>query len=197
VTVVPSDEQGVMIREMTPADADRVGQLTLASYDRYGRITGPYRTFLAEPARRADGVTSLLVAELDGAVVGTVSFVLPSDREWEGPAEPDGDAAFRVLAVDSDVEGRGVGRRLVERCLELAREHGCRRIVISSMAWMDRAHRLYLDLGFARRRDLDVRFPGGDGVVFTYDLTPDAADHFRPPGPVPDQIPWFEDVWER
>ncbi len=188
---------GVTIRRFRPEDADAVGALTLAAYDAYGTIGEQYRSYLGDPARRADGCTALLVAEVDGEVVGTVTFVLPGDPEWEGPQPPPGDAGFRVLAVSPVAEGRGVGRCLVERCIALAEEHGCHRLVIASMTWMTRAHALYLTLGFERRPDLDVRFPGGYGVMFQRDLTAEAPDHFPPPGPVPDEVPWFEDVWVR
>lgn len=191
----PDATDTVLVREMGADDVERVGELTLESYDRYGQIEGPYRDFLADPRRRVGRSTAVLVAELEGEVVGTVTFVLPHDEEWEGRAVPEGDAAFRVLAVDAGAEGRGVGRRLVEDCVDRARRHGCRRLVISSMAWMTRAHQLYRSLGFERRPDLDVRFPGGLGVVFTLDLVDDAAEHFPPPGPIPAEPPWFEDVW--
>lgn len=191
--VAPADR--MRIRPLVPADSSRVGQLTLAGYDRYGRIDGPYRDQLADPLQRLDRCTALLVAELDGEVVGTVTFVLPGDGEWEGRAEPEGDAGFRILAVDPQVEGQGVGRALVGACVDLARQHGRRRLVIVTMAWMDRAQRMYARLGFVRRPDLDVRFPSGVGYVLTLDLTPDAARHFPAPGPVPDPLPWFTEVW--
>ena len=182
---------------MRPAESARVGALTLAAYDRYGTISGPYRQQLADPAGRAAGCAALLVAEVDGEVVGTVTDVRPGDAQWEGRPVPEGDCGFRVLAVDPRVEARGVGRALVTACLDRARAEGRHRAVIISMAWMTRAHRLYQQLGFVRRPDLDVRFPGGEGWVFTCDLTADAPSHFPPPGPVPDQPPWFEDVWQR
>jgi GNAT superfamily N-acetyltransferase len=185
----------VRIRPLRPADAARVGRLTLAGYDRYGRIDGPYRDHLADPLQRIGRCTALLVAELDGEVVGTVTFVLPGDDEWEGRAAPEGDASFRMLAVDPTAEGRGVGRALVAACISLAHRHGCRRLVIVTMAWMDRAQRMYAQLGFARRPDLDVRFPSGVGYVLTLDLTDDADEHFPAPGPTPDPLPWFTDVW--
>ncbi len=187
----------VTIRAMRTADSERVGRLTLAGYDAYGRIEGPYRRALGDPLQRLDGCTQLLVAELDGEVVGTVTFVLPGDREWESRPVPEGDAGFRVLAVDPAAEGNGVGRALVEACIAAARDRDRHRIVIVSMAWMHRAHRLYEGLGFRRRPDLDLRFPSGVGHVLTYDLTEDADRRFPAPGPVPDPLPWFEDVWRR
>jgi ribosomal protein S18 acetylase RimI-like enzyme len=185
----------VTVRPMQPDEAPRVGELTLAAYDRYGRIDGDYRDFLGDPMRRVDGCTALLVAEVGGEVVGTVSYVVPADREWEDRPEPHGDAGFRILAVDPAYEGRGIGRTLVDACLARARAAGAHRVLITSMSWMHRAHELYRRYGFVRRPDLDVRFPGGTGVILALDLTDEAADHFPPPGPVPDQPPWYEDVW--
>jgi hypothetical protein len=62
---------------------------------------------------------------------------------------------------------------------------------------MVRAHHLYERLGFEPRPDLAVRFPNGDGVAFTLDLTEEASERFPPPGPVPDELPWYEVVWAR
>jgi len=193
----PSPRAGdrMIVRPMRRDEVEEVGAITLAGYDAYGRIEGEYRAFLADPSARIDGCTALLVAELDGRVAGTVTYVLPGDAQWEGRAVDDGDAGFRVLAVAPHAEGRGVGRALVEACLARSRARGRRRVIITSMAWMTRAHRLYEGSGFVRRPDLAVRFPSGDGVVFTLDLVAEAAEHFPPPGPIPEEPPWFEDVW--
>jgi SAM-dependent methyltransferase/predicted N-acetyltransferase YhbS len=190
----------VRIRGMRRQEARRVGELTLAAYDRYGRIEGEYRDFLADPTRRTEGCTAVLVAEVAGPtgdleVVGTVSYVVPTDAEWEDREVPAGDSGFRVLAVDPAHEGRGIGSALVDACLARAREAGSHRMLIISMEWMHRAHALYTRrYGFVRRPDLDVTFPGGVGVILARDLTDEAPDRFPPPGPVPDQPPWFTDV---
>lgn len=183
------------VRPMHRDEADAVGELTLAAYDVYGTLTGPYRDRVADPARRLDGASAVLVAEVDGRLAGTVTFVLPGDEEWEARAEPAGDAGFRILAVAPWAEGRGVGRALVTGCLERARTAGARRLVITSMAWMTRAHRLYEGLGFVHRPDLDVRFPSGVGHTYVLDLVADADHHFAPPGEPGDEVPWFEDAW--
>lgn len=187
------------IRPLRPAEADRVGALTLAAYDASGgEITGPYRDWLADPRLRLPEVTAVLVAvdEASGEVVGTVTYVRPGDGGFEHPLH-EGDAGFRALAVDPAAQGRGVGDRLVDACLSRAREDGAHRVVITSMAWMARAHDLYRRRGFTRRPDLDVRFPSGRGYVFTLDLTDEAVARFGAPGPAPDEVPWFEDAWGR
>jgi GNAT superfamily N-acetyltransferase len=182
------------VRPMREHEAARVGELTLAAYDAYGHLTGSYRDTLGDPRSRA-GCTALLVAEHDDEVVGTVTFILPGDEQWEARPQPAGDAGFRMLAVDPAREGLGAGRALVEACIHLACEHGARRLVVTSMHWMTRAHRLYERLGFVRRYDLDVRFPSGVGWTLVRDLTADADEHFAAPGPPPETPPWFEDVW--
>jgi GNAT superfamily N-acetyltransferase len=183
---------------MRPSEAARVGELTLAAYDRYGPMEGDYRDFLADPLARVEGCTAVLVAEVDGVVVGTVSYVTPADAEWEDRPSPAGDAGFRILAVDPAWEGRGVGTALVDACFARARAEGRHRMLITSMDWMRRAHDLYeRRYGFVRRPDLDVRFPAGVGVIYAADLTDDAPDRFPPPGPIPGAPPWYEDVWHR
>lgn len=196
---VAEGASAVRVRTMRHAEAPLVGDLTLRAYDRYGRIEGGYREFLADPLRRVGRCSAVLVAEaaVDGhpTVVGTVSYVVPTDPEWEELAQPAGDAGFRVLAVHPDHEGRGIGSVLVDACVERAREDGAHRLLIISMGWMHRAHELYQRrYGFERRPDLDVTFPNGLGVILTRDLTDEAAHRFPPPGPVPPEPPWYEDV---
>jgi GNAT superfamily N-acetyltransferase len=183
------------VRPLRPGEADEVGRLTLAAYDAYGTLTGPYRDRVGDPASRIETSTAVLVAELEGRLAGTVTFVLPGDPDWEPRPEPAGDAGFRILAVAPWAEGRGVGRALVTACIDRAHDVAARRMVITTMAWMARAHGLYHQLGFTHRPDLDVYFPSGLGHTYVLDLRPDAAEHFAPPGPVPAEPPWFEDVW--
>lgn len=184
------------VRPIRPAEFPRVGDLVLAAYDAVGRFNDAYRDFLADPAQWVPGSSEALVAVDDRDVpIGCVAFVLPGDAEFEGTTPSAGDAGFRFLAVSPDAQGSGAGAALVAAVVDRARTHGCRRIAIHSMAFMTGAHRLYERLGFQRRPDLDVVFPAGPGYAFTLDLVDDAADHFPPPGPVPDVMPWFEDAW--
>lgn len=194
---MPTSPLPVVVRDLHDHEAAAVGALTLQAYDRYGTITGPYRASLADPRVRLAGCSAVLVAATrDGdEPVGTVTYVTPDDAEWEHPAPPPGDAGFRVLAVRPDQEGRGVGAALVEACLHRARAEGRHRLLLTTMEWMHRAHRLYEDrFGFVRRPDLDKRYPSGIGHVYALDLTPQAPSRFPPPGPVPVEPPWFLDV---
>lgn len=185
----------IEIREIRADEHERVGRLVVAAYDAVGEFGEPYRSFLADPSAWVPGTTATFVAVRDDEVVGAVGFTLPGDAEFEGMEPPVGDAGFRFLSVSPDAQGGGVGRALVDRCIDEARLRGARRLAIHSMVFMTAAHRLYERRGFDRRPDMDVRFPSGVGIGFTLDLVPDAGDHFPAPGPAPDDPPWYEDVW--
>lgn len=192
---MPTDHaSAVEIRPVRPEEHARVGELTLAAYDRVGTMSDAYRAEIADTgARVADGADVWVAVDDGGAVIGAVTFVDAGNRHFEAPEV--GDCGFRMLAVDPAAQGRGVGRALVQRCLDEATARGRRRIAIHTMIWMEGAQAMYDSMGFVRRPDRDVVFPGGVGWVYQRDLVPDAADHFPPPGPVRDPLPWFEDLW--
>ncbi len=60
-----------------------------------------------------------------------------------------------MLAVDPSARGLGVGRALVEHCLQRSRAQGFDTVVICSLPAMTAAHALYLSLGFARDQSID------------------------------------------
>lgn len=196
----PEPATSVATREIEPDDYDRVGRLLLAAYDATGTFTDEYRRFLSRPDQWVGATTVTFVAEAPGQalrrVIGVAALALPGDAAFETPPVPVADSSFRFLAVDPDAQRNGAGRALVRACVAGARERGSRRMVIHSMWFMTAAHRLYENEGFVRRPDLDLAFPKGVGYAFQRDLTDDADDHFPPPDPVPDEPPWFEDVWQ-
>lgn len=186
----------VSIRAATTDDHGAVAAILRVGYDGFQPGT-PYLRWVLDPAEWAPQATATLVADDDDdRVVGVVAFALADTPLHEPVVPPMGDAGFRFLSVATDARGRGVGAALVQACVDRARAAGCARLGIFSMAFMTDAHRLYERLGFQRRPDLDVHFPGGVGLALTMDLVDDAARAFAAPGPVPDPLPWYEDVFE-
>lgn len=92
------------------------------------------------------------VAELDGRRVGSVYCVRRSDEV----------AQLRLLFVDSEARGHGVGRLLVERCIDFARERGYERMMLSTVSPLESARRIYEAAGFRQtREEPDPAFPEG------------------------------------
>ncbi len=137
------------IRRLT--DSDDLATFGRMVLDSYLAVAGmprepEYERELEDVAARVrDGV--VYGAFLDGRAVGCVTFVPdPTDPHAERLA--DGESSFRMLAVDTSAQGRGVGDALVRECLRLATAAGSDAVFIHSGTWMHAAHRLYLRLGF-------------------------------------------------
>ena len=80
----------------------------------------------------------IFVAIDGGAVLGTCAIV------------PDHGDVFELvkLAVSPAAQGRGIGRRLVQECLDAARTRGARQVVLLSSSLLKAALRLYEQAGF-------------------------------------------------
>ncbi|CAN5119700.1 GNAT family N-acetyltransferase [soil metagenome] len=154
-----------------PARTDEhvaVGRITVGAYAADGFLgeDDPYAAQLADVTDRA-GQAEVWVAELGGAVVGTVTWC-PRGSPYRELAGRDDQAEFRMLAVDPTLRRRGVARSLVDACLARARADGAREVVLNSLPQMFDAHRLYAAYGFIRAPELDRVLHAardGDGVT--------------------------------
>jgi ribosomal protein S18 acetylase RimI-like enzyme len=163
----------VRVREATKEDFPEIARLTVAAYRALKTWVGDeYAVHLTDVAARAKAEnTTVLVAEDDeGRILGAVTLTIGGGPFFEWDPDVDGDCGFRMLAVDPEAQGRGVGPRLVAECLEQARAAGCRRMIIGSTDWMTTAHRLYERLGFRRVPELDQIWGDIRGLCFRLDL---------------------------
>lgn len=87
-----------------------------------------------DPAREA-----AWIAEVEGRRVGCVFCVAGDDEAT---------AKLRILLVDSAGRGHGLGRRLVEQCLDFARDAGYRRMTLWTNDVLVSARRIYQNAGF-------------------------------------------------
>lgn len=86
----------------------------------------------------------LAVAEVDGAVVGTLQLGflpgLSSRGAWHGQI-----AAVRIAAA---LRGRGLGERMIRWAVDQCRARGCSNVELMSNSSRRAAHRFYEKLGF-------------------------------------------------
>jgi diamine N-acetyltransferase len=90
---------------------------------------------------------TILVAEEDGALLGYVQFggvAIP-----EAQAQP-GDQGLQRLYVETALQGRGLGRRLMEAALQHPRLEEAKRIFVQVWDKNERAVRLYESFGFQK-----------------------------------------------
>ena len=156
-------------RRVAPEEHETVGRLTVAAYEPF--LLGPdddYRLRLGDVARR-DREAEVWVAVEGTDVLGNVT-VCPPGSPWREIAG-DGEGEFRMLAVSPAAQGRGLGRALAGLVVDRFRSEGARAVVLSSLAQMAGAHRLYEGLGFVRvpHRDWSPH-PGVDLVAYSLEL---------------------------
>lgn len=120
-----------------------------------------------DPAREAGWI-----AERDGARLGCVFLVRSRDEATQQP-EPD-TAQLRLLLVEPDARGLGVGRRLVEQCSAFACEAGYRRIKLWTQSNLLAARAIYARAGYRRIAEEPHHSFGHDlvGEVWELELQP-------------------------
>jgi len=110
------------------------------------QVAGAYLDLMFRRCREFDGV--VLVAELDGAVVGFVTL-WTRYRSSEPDDDPREHAFISDLVVLAACRGRGFGRLLLRAAEARAREAGARDLRLSVKAGNVGARALYSDEGFA------------------------------------------------
>ncbi|BCJ72509.1 N-acetyltransferase [Catellatospora sp. IY07-71] len=162
----------ILVRPALPADYDAIGALSVAAYRGDGQTADghPYEAHLSDAAARARAADVLVaVDEASGAVLGSVTFVLPGSPLADLARE--GEAEFRMLAVSPQAQGRGAGEALARACLERAAAHGCRSVVICVRDFAADARRLYARMGFERLPERDWSpLPGVTLLALRYPL---------------------------
>lgn len=150
-----SELDGLVVRRALASELATAGALTEQAYRVDGFLDGDegYAASLRNAASRSSRA-ELWVAVRGEAVLGTVTYCPPGSPLRELAVDDD-QSEFRMLAVDPTARGRGVGRVLVEACIDRARRSSVREVVVSSLPTMHAAHRLYASLGFDHAPDLD------------------------------------------
>ncbi len=92
----------------------------------------------------ADPRQFLLVAELDGAVVGTLQLTILPYLTYQGGRR----AQIEAVRVHRDRRGQRLGERLFHWAIDEARRQGCHLVQLTTNAARGDAQRFYERLGF-------------------------------------------------
>ncbi|MFE5341265.1 GNAT family N-acetyltransferase [Isoptericola sp. NPDC056578] len=91
----------------------------------------------------------LVVAELDGAVVGVMQLTFVPGLSRNGATR----LLVEAVRVDAALRGQGLGRALMEHAHERGRERGCVLAQLTSDKQRPDAHRFYRSLGYAQSHE--------------------------------------------
>jgi GNAT superfamily N-acetyltransferase len=156
------------VRIRTIGEPGDLGWVVMAHGEIYSREFGWDTSFEALVARIvADYAAShdstreaAWIAEVDGRRAGCVFCVL-NDEET---------AQLRILLVDNEARGLGIGRQLVDRCLRFAKQAGYQKMMLWTNDPLVAAARIYLGAGFHLVAEEPHHSFGVDLVGQTYEL---------------------------
>ncbi len=164
----------VRVRQVRPNEYEEAGAVTALAYGEFvppDDDWGGYEKRLADVAARA-GRALVLVAEVDGTIVGTATLELSQrmNPDSQQPPLAADEAHLRMLGVHPEHRRRGIGRLLVGACIAQARARGKRRLTLDTTAGMVTARALYEEMGFSCRGSSD-RVPGLTMLMYERDIT--------------------------
>lgn len=153
----------VHVRVAEPEDLERVGELTVHAYLSDDLIEPGhwYVEELRDAAGRAEHATVLVAVEGDG-VLGTITLA-PAGSPYAEIAQPS-EFEVRMLAVDPEARGRGIGELLMRAAIERGIGWGASAVVLTTLPEMAAAQRLYERMGLHRTPDRD--WSGESGRTF-------------------------------
>lgn len=86
----------------------------------------------------------LIVAELDGKVIGTLHLIFIPSISYQGGLR----AQVESVRVDGGYRGQGIGAKMMEWTIERARARGAHMMQLTTHKSREDAHRFYERLGF-------------------------------------------------
>ena len=133
----------VRVRVAGPGDmgwvVHRHGSLYATEYGFSSRFEGLVAGIVASYLRGHEPQAERAwIAELDGRPAGSVACVRHSDRT----------AALRLLLLEPDARGLGIGSRLVAECIAFARQAGYHQLVLTTADILGQARLVYQQAGF-------------------------------------------------
>jgi GNAT superfamily N-acetyltransferase len=93
----------------------------------------------------ADPNNALVVAELNGDVVGTLQLTFTPSISFQGAKR----CTVESVRVDEKYRGEGIGREMMLWAVERAKQKGCVSMQLTTNAERTDAHRFYENLGFS------------------------------------------------
>ncbi|MCW8088284.1 GNAT family N-acetyltransferase [Sabulicella glaciei] len=142
-----------MLREYRDEDAARLNQVALAAFRQFHEAYDDWPAMAASIGRMSvlSQTSEIIVAEDHGEIVGGVAYV-PAGAAKAAYFDPHW-PIIRMLVVDPQARGRGLGRLLTEECIARARRDRSPVIALHTTPVMSIALRMYLRMGFERFRD--------------------------------------------
>ncbi len=152
-----------LIRDIQRSEYEALGALMVSVYSTLEGFPTPkqqpaYYDMLQNIGRLSEQADTRVLVAVEGNTLlgGVVFFSHMKQYGSGGTATNETDASgIRLLAVNPNVRGKGVGKAITFYCIEQAKNSGHKHVVLHTTKAMKVAWAMYENLGFKRAPDLD------------------------------------------
>jgi len=146
----------IIIREARESDLLTIKKLTLELIEAMGNTEGIDIKLIAENCQNllSEDNSHILVAEIEGVVVGFVNFTTRKTILHRGLS-----GLIDEIIIAKSYRGKGLGKQLLLSAIEKSRQLGCCEVEVSTEKTNIKAREFYRQCGFTER-----------GVLFEIDL---------------------------
>lgn len=149
-------------RKALPNEAAVLKDLGYTAYSQYEQQLEPHHWKTLETSLKNDDMWSTLmetstsfICENNNTIVG-MAFLIPSGHPTE--IYPADTSYIRMLGVHPDYKGKGIGKKLTQRCIEEAKALGETKIMLHTSEMMPAAIHIYEGFGFKVSSEIAPRF---------------------------------------
>ncbi len=132
-------EKNVTIIPFSPELSEAIKTLNYEWLEKYFKIEPKDEKVLSNPQKEiVDKGGMIFYAQYQNEIVGTVSLIKIDDSSFE----------LSKMAVTYGVQGLGIGKKLLQHCIDAAKDQRSEKIIIYSNRRLTPAINLYLKFGF-------------------------------------------------
>ncbi|WP_260398271.1 GNAT family N-acetyltransferase [Peribacillus simplex] len=158
----------LIIRKIEQSEIETVRKKRLECYEEYKNFVSEdhwnaLKGTLSSENDLKPGV-EIYVAEIDNKIIGSIVLFPGKMEAYEWTTNIPDYPEIRMLAVDKDCRGKGIGRFLVQHCIETSYKQGYKAVGLHTAEFMKGALSLYTKMKFERVPELDFE-PANDGIT--------------------------------
>lgn len=165
-----ADRDRVILKVTDKHDNEAIQNVILSSFIEFSKDLPAegwhdYKLNIAE-AVNVSPIAHRIVAECNGEIIGSV-FLYRNGSDAYGTNDLQiNDPVIRLLAVKPNARGLGIGRKLIQYCINIGKQQGAAMIYLHTSDMMAHAVALYEKLGFTRAYDKE--YNKGEIIVKSY-----------------------------
>ncbi len=151
------------LRDFCDNDASKINELALVAFEQYKNHYSDWSSFSRALNKFSDlsATAEIMVAiDSDNKIMGAVAYVPPMVKKAD--YFPLNTPIIRMLVVNPNARGQGIGKALSLACINKAARDACKSIALHTSSIMDVALPMYLNMGFV----LHAKAPDIFGVTY-------------------------------